>query len=437
MLKRIILIFVLVVLSFNTSAWAETNTPASDYPDIPWTYTEGANRLGEIILAQDKYITAGYDGIKVSSDLENWETVVSVNGEQYIHGGWPAIEYNGSVFVATGLDGGVYTSTDGCGWSFYDRPFNFDISEIIWDGSRFVAVGQYGREKFQEDMRPAGIIVSSDGLHWEKLDVSFDMPWGLNHIAFNGEVYVVDGISELFYSYDLKNWNACEVDYAYNEGIEWVVDRFIATRGEKNILYSYDGINWQSIDQSWGNTMWACAYNGNIFVSVGSDGTIYVSYDGLDWICKTEWHRTDNALYDIIWTGERFVALGSNNNLSWIPDDIIKVKVNGSYLIMDAAPILVNDRTLLPIRAISEALGADVAWDEGTATATITHGKTILSVKSNEATAQFNGSDIELDVPARISNDRMMLPLRFIAEHLGASVDWDESNKTVLLEVQQ
>ena len=77
------------------------------------------------------------------------------------------------------------------------------------------------------------------------------------------------------------------------------MDRFIATRGEKNILYSYDGINWQSIDQSWGNTMWACAYNGNIFVSVGSDGTIYVSYDGLDWICKTEWHRTDNALYDI------------------------------------------------------------------------------------------------------------------------------------------
>lgn len=215
------------------------------------------------------------------------------------------------------------------------------------------------------------------------------------------------------------------------------MDRFIATRGEKNILYSYDGINWQSIDQSWGNTMWACAYNGNIFVSVGLDGTIYVSYDGLDWICKTEWHRTDNALYDIIWTGERFVALGNKNNLTWVPDDIIKVKVNGSCLIMDAAPILVNDRTLLPIRAISEALGADVAWDEGTATATITHGKTILSVKSNEATAQFNGSDIELDVPARISNDRMMLPLRFIAEHLGASVDWDESNKTVLLEVQQ
>jgi uncharacterized repeat protein (TIGR02543 family) len=99
----------------------------------------------------------------------------------------------------------------------------------------------------------------------------------------------------------------------------------------------------------------------------------------------------------------------------------------------DVAPKIVNDRTMLPIRFIAEALGAEVEWDGDTRKVSIIRGdiEIIITIDSNEAIV--NGKIITLDSPAFIENNRTYLPLRFISENLGALVEWDGDTSTVTI----
>ncbi len=90
----------------------------------------------------------------------------------------------------------------------------------------------------------------------------------------------------------------------------------------------------------------------------------------------------------------------------------------------DVAPVLVNDRTMLPIRFIAEAMGATVGWDEATRAVTITNGDLSIAIVIGEAQATVNGEAVALDAAAFIENSRTYLPLRFVAENLGAKVEW-------------
>ena len=113
--------------------------------------------------------------------------------------------------------------------------------------------------------------------------------------------------------------------------------------------------------------------------------------------------------------------------------DDIKVLVNGKSLTMDQPPVLVNDRTLVPVRAIFEALGAKVDWNNDTNTATGVLGSTTVEIQIENTVAKVNGKDVTLDVPAKLINDRTLVPVRFISESLGAKVDWDNDTQTVII----
>ena len=114
-------------------------------------------------------------------------------------------------------------------------------------------------------------------------------------------------------------------------------------------------------------------------------------------------------------------------------DDEIKILLNGNALTMDQPPIIVEGRTLVPLRAIFEGLGASVEWDDATKTATgIKDGKEI-KITINNTTAFVDGSAVTLDVPAQIVNSRTLVPVRFISESLGEKVDWDGNTRTVII----
>ncbi|HBL81961.1 MAG TPA: hypothetical protein DD391_05080 [Clostridiales bacterium] len=115
------------------------------------------------------------------------------------------------------------------------------------------------------------------------------------------------------------------------------------------------------------------------------------------------------------------------------PEEIM-VSVNRSLLTFDQPPVIVNDRTLVPLRAIFEALGAVVDWEPTTRTVTARRDDINISLVVDTNIIKKNGADIEIDVPAQIVGDRTMVPVRAISESLGASVDWDPATRTVLID---
>ena len=115
-----------------------------------------------------------------------------------------------------------------------------------------------------------------------------------------------------------------------------------------------------------------------------------------------------------------------------LPSDIF-VTVNHEILTFDQPPTIINDRTLVPLRAIFEALGALVNWDPDTRTVTATRGDIHLSLVVDTNIINKNGTNIEIDVPAQIVNDRTMVPARAVAETLGASVNWNKYTRTVVI----
>ena len=120
-----------------------------------------------------------------------------------------------------------------------------------------------------------------------------------------------------------------------------------------------------------------------------------------------------------------FASIGS------FASDDIKVIVNGDFVETDVSPVITDGRTLLPVRAVCEALGAKVDWIEESQTVKITAENIDISLVIGETFATVNGEKIDLDSPSFIENDRTYLPIRFVSEKLGADVQWDDATQTV------
>lgn len=110
--------------------------------------------------------------------------------------------------------------------------------------------------------------------------------------------------------------------------------------------------------------------------------------------------------------------------------------INGTEQNIDnegTTPVIVNDRTLVPIRAIIEAMGGTVGWEQSTQTATLNYGDDEIQLVIDSETAYLNGAANTLDVAPTIINDRTMLPIRFISESFKFGVDWEQETQTVII----
>jgi N-acetylmuramoyl-L-alanine amidase len=86
---------------------------------------------------------------------------------------------------------------------------------------------------------------------------------------------------------------------------------------------------------------------------------------------------------------------------------------------------------MLPIRAIAEALGANVQWDDATQTATLTLGVKTVKVTIGQNSILVNGQPVAMDTAAAIKDGRTLLPVRAVGEAMGAQIGWDDQTKTV------
>lgn len=112
-------------------------------------------------------------------------------------------------------------------------------------------------------------------------------------------------------------------------------------------------------------------------------------------------------------------------------DQAVTLKVNGEAVSLDVPPVIIQDRTLVPSRGLFETLGATVEWKGNTRQVIITCQETEIILTVDAAAATVNGKIVMMDVPAKIINDRTMIPVRFVSEYLGLSVGWDGATKTV------
>ena len=110
-----------------------------------------------------------------------------------------------------------------------------------------------------------------------------------------------------------------------------------------------------------------------------------------------------------------------------------KISVFGREIKNDVAPKIVNDRTMLPIRIVAESLGGTVTWNGELQRVTIQKGADVILITIGADTAYVNGTAVKLDAAAFVENGRTYLPLRFISETLGAQVAWNEAEKTVTI----
>lgn len=109
----------------------------------------------------------------------------------------------------------------------------------------------------------------------------------------------------------------------------------------------------------------------------------------------------------------------------------VSIFLNSSQLNSDVAPVFVNDRILVPVRVIFEALGAEVSWDEENFVATGKRTGIEVKMPIDSNTYTRNGKEITLDVPATLIDGRTMVPVRAVAESFNCTVDWIEEFNAV------
>lgn len=113
-----------------------------------------------------------------------------------------------------------------------------------------------------------------------------------------------------------------------------------------------------------------------------------------------------------------------------------KVTINEVPVNFDVPPVMQNGRTLVPLRAIFEAIGANVTWDEATQTISAVKDDKSINLVINSNIAKMNDADLQLDVPATIYKGRTVVPLRFVGEAFNGTVVWDGVTKEVKITMQ-
>lgn len=109
----------------------------------------------------------------------------------------------------------------------------------------------------------------------------------------------------------------------------------------------------------------------------------------------------------------------------------ISVYVDGLPVAFDVSPLLQNGRTMVPFRALAEALNIAVTWDNATRTVRAAGVSTSISLQIGSSTAYRNGAAVTLDAPPQLVGGRTLIPLRFFSESLGCGVQWVEASREI------
>ncbi|GIP20232.1 family 10 glycosylhydrolase [Paenibacillus sp. J22TS3] len=127
------------------------------------------------------------------------------------------------------------------------------------------------------------------------------------------------------------------------------------------------------------------------------------------------------------------LSLSSLSPSALAKSSTITMLLDGQPLTSDVPPYLKSGFTMVPVRVITEGLGASVDWKPSTNTATISKDSDTIILQAGKKTAKVNGNTVSLDATVQVVKGRTMIPLRFVGENLGLLVDWNASKQQVIL----
>lgn len=318
---------------------------------------------------------------------------------QYRSGDFKIVKMNkGYAARFAGWDGGLdwciaYTNTENKVF-FFDENFNYkstrDFQTYIYD-----IVPANGKVYINADK----IYETTDGLHFSQTTGKADFPKSNGTYAIvrnGGQLYLRDAKEDIKISYEShpvpSELSASGGIFYYRKS--W--KEFFTDTVTPNILsVSPDGVYWTDFELP------------NTFLEL------------------MDVHYIDNKLF----VNGRFQTMEFNFQLQ----TQIKVVLNHEMLGFDVPPTLKNDRTMLPIRYFFEKLGAKVNWNGETEEIIVTQGEHTIVFQLNNQKAMVDGAEKELDTPPYLENDKTMIPVRFLTENLGYKVEWNEKTNTATI----
>ncbi len=152
--------------------------------------------------------------------------------------------------------------------------------------------------------------------------------------------------------------------------------------------------------------------------------------------------KTNRLIFLFLIIGCIFTSVSASAAKNTALDVVVSLQIDNPIMVVNGlkteiddgrgtTPIVNNGRTLVPIRAIIEAFGGMVNWDNATRTVTIVVDEDIIKLTIDNTVASVNNQSVVLDVAPAVHNGRTMLPIRFVAESLNLGVAWEDSTSTV------
>ena len=223
-----------------------------------------------------------------------------------------------------------------------------------------------------------------------------------------GNIYMTDKATKIDSNFDLSTvvadfmiWTELDDDAYSTDGLRHIFNERLVSEDEyyklmSSLLNGYEAVN---------------------YTPAFMDFNSLAQERNLDW----------DAVYDSITDSDLQAFLDS-----YIPEEI-SVTLDESPMEFDVAPQMINNRVVVPLRRIFEAMGASVQWDNSTKTVTATKGETVVVLKIGDTSPTVNGRVVTIDQPAIIVKGRTLAPLRFVAEAFGGTVIWDGETRVAAI----
>jgi len=459
--------------------------------------TDASGWIWDVAVTPSGVVAVGEFGLVMTSrDLITWSVLEPVTPETLA-----GVAAGGGHLVAVGDNGTVVISDDGRIWTAGETGLPVDMSSVTYGSGLFVGIGQNGT-----------VATSSDGRVWKQ--ISIGLTADLNDVVYQDSRFVVvGGGGTILTSSDGMNWTlqkagttASLFSVTSQKGV------LVAVGDKGTVAISTDAIHWSASATPTKEILYGCAARGGRFVAVGSSDTMMWTSDlvapapptpvrplagvtvdagpvtlvwsavpgaltyGLQTSTSADFSKITLEKRDVLGTFTvlgatevattgttywRVRAVGAALVSAWSAVESFTVRaaqprqtilvlhvgstqmsVDGKSVTIDVAPAIIEGRTLLPIKWVAEPLGASVSWNASDRRVTVSLGTTMLELWIGNSTARVNGTAVAIDpqnpkVVPLIVNGRTMLPVRFVAEQLGADVQWDPATKTITITYQQ